>query len=651
MKNCVLFAFIILFGSSLLAQENVIKDTIQRKAVIKYDILGNELRLSPEVPPLNQIAGAPKAFYTYFWEFGDGNYSKEKEPNHIYKKKGDYEVKLWVTNHYDTGKAPATRPQKVSVKKVQNPAVDEASLEGDFILQKNRDPIPNEEMVMVMSYKNDKNYVSDGQLFLFFNERKYNADNFELKDVRVHYGEEVASDIEAISFSKELKKEEILYASTSSDLIESPQLVQDSTLVNLEKTINDSKKLYKNWNVFKFNNMNPSEQRNIFFTMKSTPEMLKDTSAIISVRGVYVPDGNFKNHKIKEMEMEIVTSHDPNNMSSNGTFLNYRLVRYKNLKYKIRFQNNGEGPANTIRLETDIPEMLDKKTLKVLDMYPKCDICPKEKVSYSCLDTTYTKEKAIFTFKNIYLPGSNQKGVRERDSTKGFVKYSIRFGKDFHKKKTTSRTAIYFDKNEPILTNRSTTRFLPGISIGVKVGYNHFSKLNNSKDYFFGITVSPYKSFRWYWQVELLNSFHSFKGNTTVTEDIVTISPDVEDIKRVTTSFDYSNIDWTLPILVRYNVNNYIGLGAGMQGTISLNEKENRTVLIEGFQRTPQETRLISSFSENNTLEGSFVNFRKAALFEVTGGFSRIGPSLGARYVMDFNSSYNHWQFYAIWKF
>ena len=38
-------------------------------------------------PPLKQIAGAPKAHYSYFWEFGDGTYSTEKNPRHIYNDK------------------------------------------------------------------------------------------------------------------------------------------------------------------------------------------------------------------------------------------------------------------------------------------------------------------------------------------------------------------------------------------------------------------------------------------------------------------------------------------------------------------------------------------------------------------------------------
>src|SRR5690606_18273907 len=147
-----------------------------------------------------------------------------------------------------------------------------------------------------------------------------------------------------------------------------------------------------------------------------------------------------------------------------------------------------------------------------------CDICPKEEVKYSCLDTTFTDTQAIFTFKNIYLPGSEQKNVKEYDSTKGFVTYHIKFAKDFHKQKTKSRTAIIFDKNEPIITNYSTTRFAPGICIGEKVGYHAYPDLIISESYFFGATISPYRSYRWYLQVELLNSVHIYKDNLQITE-------------------------------------------------------------------------------------------------------------------------------------
>jgi PKD repeat protein len=653
-QKTILVFLLFLCICEVYAQEIIKKDTIRKEAKFEHVLKKNEIVLTPIPPKLTQIAGAPKAYYSYFWEFGDGYFSKEKSPKHTYREKGDYEVKLWVTNHYDSGKPPATRPQKVSIKDDASISNSVATMTNDFDLLTNRDPVPDEKMVFVMRYKNNKQYVTSGRLYLFYNERKYKTDNFEIEDIRTHNGEELVIEEESqVVAVDEVDDNAILYSSLS-DEFEGIQQLQDSTKTDLDKTLKDSKEYYKNWSIFNFDNLNPNEERNVFFTLKTPPEMLKDTSAIITIRGVHVPDRNFKNHTVKEKEMEIVTSHDPNKMSSNGTILNYRLVKFKTVKYKIQFQNDGEGPAKTIRLETDIPDMYDKSTIKVVDMYPKAVICPKKPVSYSCLDTTFTEKQAIFTFKNIYLPGSNQKGVQEKDSTKGFVKYSIKFGDDFHKRKTVSKTAIIFDKNEPIITNRSTTRFLPGISVGAKVGYNWFTNLNDSRSYFVGATISPFKSYRWYWQLELLNSLHSYKGNiqtTEVTEDLPAVN--IRRTTRTSITSDYSNVDVEIPLLVRYNVNNYIGLGAGVQGKISLSEKKTKETFVEISEQPIQGDGVVNITS--NTIEdketSSFTNFRKGFLLEATAGFSRIGPSIGARYVFDTQKENNYWQLYLIWKF
>lgn len=645
-----IFFFLCLASFLYTSAQDIANDTLVRTATIKAETQGNVVIFTPQTPPLNQIAGAPKAFYSYFWEFGDGHYSTEKNPRHIYKKKGEYEVKLWATNNYDTGKPPTTRPKKVAVNSISTNNEDTASMEEDLVLKRNREPVPDQEMVLVMSYKNPKNYQTNGKLFLFYNEQKFKADNFEILETRTYHNEQKI-ETDAFAFTNKTNKENTLLASTAPIDIQALQILQDSTeKTNLPLTLTETKSLYRNWQVLEFDNMQPQEERNIFFTLKTTPEMIKDTSAIITVRGIYVPDANYDNHKVKDMEMEIVTSHDPNKMSSNGTFMNYRLVRFKTLKYKIKFQNNGEGPARTIRLETDIPDMLDKSTLEVIDMYPKCDICPKKEVLYSCLDTTFTDKQAIFTFKNVYLPGSEQKNVKEYDSTKGFVKYKIKFAKDFHKKKTKSRTAIIFDKNEPILTNYSTTRFLPGISIGLKMGYNSYTNLKDSESYFLGATISPYKSYRWYWQVELMNNFHSYSEENILNEEIVE-DQGFRFWQRTTTNSSFENIDWDIPVLLRYNVNNYIGLGAGVQNTFSVNEKIDQHTLVEQFEGTDADAPVFNTIENDSNQTNSFTNLRTSLLFEATAGFARIGPSLGARYIMDFDNHFNYWQFYAIWKF
>ena len=90
MKKYTLFLLIIILPFYIFGQE-ISNDTISRTATIKANVIGNSVLLTPETPTLNQIAGAPKAFYTHYWEMGDGSYSKEETPKgHANVEKGCY---------------------------------------------------------------------------------------------------------------------------------------------------------------------------------------------------------------------------------------------------------------------------------------------------------------------------------------------------------------------------------------------------------------------------------------------------------------------------------------------------------------------------------------------------------------------------------
>ena len=155
----------------------MVSDTITRTARIVHTVNGANVSFNPDTPQLNQIAGAPKAFYTYYWEFGDGNYSFKENPNHSYKEKGSYKAQLSVTNNYDDGKPPATRPKDIAVLEAGvDTSINEKhnlnSSFGGFRLRTNRDPVPDEEMQLVLSYGNEMNYPTNGKIYVFFNERK-----------------------------------------------------------------------------------------------------------------------------------------------------------------------------------------------------------------------------------------------------------------------------------------------------------------------------------------------------------------------------------------------------------------------------------------------------------------------------------------------
>ena len=643
--------FFILFTVFAIGQTKV-KDTITRRASIGFIQNGNAVTFKPETPPLIPIAGAPKPSYSYLWELGDGHYSKEAEPKHVYKKKGTYTTRLAVTNNYDNGKPPATRPKKVAVNNVtDNNYKDIASIadQNGFAILKNCDPIPEQEMVVVVSYQNLENYVSSGKLYLFYNEKQFKHNNFELSDFRT-YADEREIKENLVAAVDDLDDSNNFTAAVESNF-NLKKYRNATTEEDLDASLLDAHKTYHNVSVLEFDNADPGETRNVFYTFKTTPEMIKDTSATVTMRGIFVPNRSYKNHKIKNLEMEIVTSHDPNKMGSNGSFMNYRLVRFKRVNFKTRFQNNGEGPARKIRLETDIPDMFDKKTFQIESMYPECPICPKdEEPTVSCLDTIIKQKQIIFTFKNIYLPGTEQKNVKEKDSTKGFVKYSMKFGEDFHKVKTKSRTSIIFDKNEPIITNYATTRFLPGISIGAKAGYNFYPDLDKSTSYFVGATISPFKSYRFYWQVEWVNALNQYNSAVDIVNETRVNANGVRQLQRTTTTIENKNINWEVPVLIRYNINNYIGIGAGIQANINVSSEQHQNIKVETFEGE-KELILLDTKTTANTVKNSFSGFNTGLLFDLTAGFARIGPSLGARYVINFEQNFNYFQVYGIWKF
>lgn len=653
MKNSINFVvFFIIFYTAKPANAQIkVKDTVVRKATIDYNQKKNIFKYSAETPTLIPIAGAPKPFYTYFWEFGDGNYSKVAAPKHVYKNKGNHNIKLSVTNNYDNGKPPATRPKTVTVNEISGDEkyTDIAGLSEmeSLEIQKNCDPIPEQEIVVYLRYKNPENYVSDGKIYLFYNEKQFKNNNFELLDCRTHAGEKETKET---SFAANFLEDSYTYLANNTSYLQNNETKKNNE-TDLDFTLSEAYKNYHNVSILSFDGRNPNETHTVFYSFKTTPEMIKDTSATVSMRSIYVPNRSNKNHTVKNLEMEIVTSHDPNKMSSNGSFMNYRLVRFKRVNFKTKFQNNGEGPARKIKLETDIPDMFDKKTFEIEDMYPKCPICPKnEEPTTSCLDTIILKNQIHFTFRNIYLPGSNQKNVKEKDSTKGFVKYSMKFNKDFHKMKTKSRTAIIFDKNEPIITNYATTRFLPGISIGAKMGYNYYTNLQKSTSYFVGATISPFKSYRLYWQAEWLNGTHNYTQKNQTTETIVQNGNGIRQLQLVKTQNFSENITTEIPLLVRYNINNYIGIGLGIQANLHLSSKIKTNTITELYET--EKPQILLNTTSNNTQENQkFKNFQQGFLLDLTLGAARIGPSLGARYVLNLKENFNYLQLYGIWKF
>ncbi len=149
----------------------------------------------------------------------------------------------------------------------------------------------------------------------------------------------------------------------------------------------------------------------------------------------------------------VTGSFDPNDksvspigMGTNGGILETET----DLTYLIRFQNTGNGPAVNIVVKDSISPNLDIKSLQMLSSSHNYNI--------EILEGNVIKWK----FNNIMLPDS---GNNEPDSH-GYIRYSIkRTNNNVIGSEVKNTALIYFDFNEPVITNTTLNTIVAPLGI------------------------------------------------------------------------------------------------------------------------------------------------------------------------------------------
>lgn len=547
---------------------------------------GDAYHFKPNLPALSQVAGAPQAYWTYLWEFGDGDKSTQESPRHRYAGSGEFTATLDAIAHYDDGKKPTRKKTKLSAPGRE--ALATTTLEDVFdpnarqaiALATPANPRAGEELSFVMSYRNKGALPLSGTLHLFFNEKKFPTPHFKFLESRPCFGE---TEVPLYSFVNPVRQNEYWSDWASLGLLAATQLQQEALSPPLPTILLDARGKYREERAWKFENLEANAIRNFFFSLEGAPTMVKDVNTFIHVQGIILPDDPTLPAEPFVLELEIVASHDPNMIAVSDNRVNYRVVGHKEMDYKVRFQNNGEGPANTVSVEINIPKGLNIKKMSPLDWQPKCPICPKTPTQSSCLDTVSTRDGLQFIFRNIYLPGSRQEGIENRDSTMGFVKYRIAAERTMPKYPFQSRAKIVFDRHAPIFTNFTQTRFKMGLSPGIKVGWSVRPDSLKSGYYFIGASLSPYKSWRWYPQIEVLTGLKGRQNlPETKTQKLIITGVNGAAFKD-STYFDTliqaqrGFISLEIPLLMRKNFNKHLGLGIGLSTRITFENGETRT--------------------------------------------------------------------------
>ncbi len=618
-----------------------------------------KVSFSTKLPALTQIPGAPQPFYTYLWDFGDGHFSTAENPQHLYAKADTYNVLMYAVNNYDDGKKPQRKQQKLTVAPpAPNIAFEPATAERDFFkanglfeLKYNCMAKPNDTMVLIVGWKNTEPEATNGKLYLMLNEKQFEQTCFDTSEFRSYN-----STSSLLAFNKVTEMPSLQSAMT---ITESGSPASNIKLMlpaaEASVALSSAFSLYKNVFSTDIENIPAGDARFSFLQLHVTPEMIKDTNATLTITGVYVPQkGKPVMHRLS---VPVVNSHDPNKMNIKGGRLSYRfLKKYKPLNYKVRFQNNGKGPARKIALDMTMAPVLNPETIQIKDMHPYCPPCDSlvaEKRGCWTLEKNDTG--AVFTFHGIYLAGTNQKGVEDKDSTKGFMEFSIVTKKKLENKPFKSRTAIYFDKNEPVITNFATGRFKKSPSPIIMAGYEKAmgSSAMISDGIVTGFGIAPLAPHRPYFQME----FYYKAGINTTTSDIKnfqrTGSIFIDSLKR---AFEYQTFDSSqtvkinqirlIPLQLRYNINDYVSIGAGAVVTADMGGQveTTKTYHIAGANGVLQPYPLLATEKVK-----AFSNWTARPFFDLQVGKVRLGPHLGFRYYYNGkNNSVGY--FYAGWR-
>lgn len=645
------FLFFLLTGYAAAQQAG--KDS----SIVAVTDSSNKVSFSVKLPALTQIPGAPEPFYTYLWDFGDGHFSTAENPQHVYEKDGEYDCILYAVNNYDDGKKPQRKKEKIKIEKPSGGRAMASVAEKDFFkanglfeLKYNCMAKPNDTMVLIVGWKNTDVQEQKGKLYLMLNEKQFGQTCFDTSEFRSY---EETSLLMAHSNVNEIP---IFNASLLVTESGSPAstFVQKLDAANAGALFSNTLSLYKNVLSTDIKAVPSGEARFSFLQLHVTPEMIKDTNATLTITGVYVPDNG--QPVMHRLSVPVVNSHDPNKMNIKGGRLSYRfLKKYKPLNYKVRFQNNGKGPARKIALDMTLAPALNPETIKVTDMHPYCPPCDSlANEKRGCWELEKNDKGAVFTFHGIYLPGTNQKGVEDKDSTKGFMEFSVVTRKKLENKPFKSRTAIYFDNNEPVITNYATGRFKKSPSPVFMAGYEKALGHNAvaSDGIVTGIGIAPLAPYLPYLQMELYYKAAIRTTTANISANEVG-SVFIDSLKR---SFEYNRFDSVqttkisqvkfIPLQLRYNINNYISIGAGAVVTAD----------IGGDIKTSNNYNIISAngvllpyaISATEKIK-AFSNWKARPFFDIQAGKVKLGPHLGFRYYYNGkNSSFGY--IYAGWR-
>jgi len=206
--------------------------------------------------------------------------------------------------------------------------------------------------------------------------------------------------------------------------------------------------------VWSMPSLGPFETGSILITVHVNSGLLVGTAINSSARiDPVAGDANTSNN-YADWVVHTMASLDPNNILVNrDTVFTSELISPPWLEYIINFQNTGNDTAFNVRVLNNLPVALEHPSIEIIN-------------SSHPVNAGYGSYAGLmeFNFNNILLPNKSV----DTAGSHGFVRYRVKpvstlLAGDSIK----NAAAIYFDYNEPGLTDTAVTVISPGTPLGI----------------------------------------------------------------------------------------------------------------------------------------------------------------------------------------
>jgi len=620
-------------------------------------------------PEQARIPGEKNApYYEYYWEFGDGFYTitTDATVTHTYTSPGPKDVVLKTTGVYDDGDPPTAKmaneqPLNVNLSAPFSPPLNPAYETDKFEIDLNRtspNVLPEEENIIILKYKNDGGNNKSGRIHLFYNEKGRGERGDYVEQFNLMGNPRIYNE------SNDIVSEQYRSNGLTDDNKNNLTVgLGRKAITEMQRNLN----AYKHHATFEFSNLEQGEQSNIFVSLQTAPEIGDIEGKNVKVKAMLV----FGNELVDttSIDLTVAKAHDPNKISVSEVRESFRRIENRFLTYKVQFQNDGEAPAEDVIINVEIPEGLEIEKVEFLPREFKMKHLKNKDIkefsgdkNATSYDVEAKKDSVTFTFRKVYLPGLKQEDIDKYKETTGSFKYKIKYRKKLKKRPLQSRAHIVFrdfDDREAVITGYTTTRFKPGLSLGPKAGVSLSLGDSLAPTYFVGVVASPYKSDKFYLQVEGLVGYGQFscdyEPGLTPPSDCKLIDSqvdsmglaeipvyDLDTLIRTETSEYYvegRNLALHIPVQVRRDLNKFISIGAGAELGIEF----RRSTFLQNIQVDsirhfwdagwiPSGDPLGSS-SSGEEVERNGTYFTSAIFADVLIGSVKAGPAVGVRYL------------------